>query len=500
MLSKYLKSKHEILVLLGLIIFIGLLLRLNNLGGSPFWKTELYQSWAARRFLEGYNFTLPSGEVFYSRSFLTSTIPITLSFALFGYTEFAARVPSVIYGLMTVLVVYLLGKEVLDKEYGLICGLLLSLSYWSITWSTQARMYSASQFFYIAAVLLIFIWYKSGFELNNNLIFLLLPLLALGYHNHLLFIGILPVLTTIVLISMYRDYLHGKLYEDEFIRKSRILVAILMSLIIYASIFGLPAWFFGYTPSWYDAERGVLFYLDWLNNYMPYMFLASAGALIALFKKDYWIIIISFVLPFVMQSVLFEFKEPRFIYHLYPLILMNVGVVFHISYSIIKEKISISDIWSLIIVMGMVIIIQNPIGTFDKVNQNSHGLIGEQPNHRGPANHINDRLDKNDIIISTEPMKTTWYMENNVDYDLNPLNSVNQSGKIIDEETGVEIVESVEALDRIMDSGSGWIIVSEKNLGQKTPEKLENHLVSKNLKSIEKHEWHDTRILRFESD
>ncbi|AFZ47355.1 Oligosaccharyl transferase STT3 subunit [Cyanobacterium stanieri PCC 7202] len=51
---------------------------------------------------------------------------------ILGLNEFATRLPSVLLGVLTVLTVYFLAKEMLNKKTGLIAALLLSISPWHI--------------------------------------------------------------------------------------------------------------------------------------------------------------------------------------------------------------------------------------------------------------------------------------------------------------------------------------------------------------------------------
>lgn len=60
---------------------------------------------------------------------------IILSYKIFGISEFAARVPSAVSGVLVILLVYLLGKKFWGVKAGLISGLILATSplfFWSV--------------------------------------------------------------------------------------------------------------------------------------------------------------------------------------------------------------------------------------------------------------------------------------------------------------------------------------------------------------------------------
>lgn len=60
---------------------------------------------------------------------------------LFGYSEFTVRLPSVFFGVLTIYIIYLIGKKLVSENLGLISALLLSINPLHIYYSQEARMY-----------------------------------------------------------------------------------------------------------------------------------------------------------------------------------------------------------------------------------------------------------------------------------------------------------------------------------------------------------------------
>ena len=60
----------------------------------------------------------------------------------FGTGEFFLRLPSLIFGVLTIILSYILVKKALGKTFGLICALLMSINPFLIGYSTEARSYS----------------------------------------------------------------------------------------------------------------------------------------------------------------------------------------------------------------------------------------------------------------------------------------------------------------------------------------------------------------------
>lgn len=61
---------------------------------------------------------------------------------IFGYSEIAVRVPSVIFGFLTIWTTYSFGKKLASERVGIIAALLISINPLHIYYSQEARMYA----------------------------------------------------------------------------------------------------------------------------------------------------------------------------------------------------------------------------------------------------------------------------------------------------------------------------------------------------------------------
>lgn len=68
-------------------------------------------------------------------------ILIKVAFSLFGYTTFILRFVSVLIGIAGIIALYKLGKELINKEVGLISALILSVNHFHLYHSQDGRMY-----------------------------------------------------------------------------------------------------------------------------------------------------------------------------------------------------------------------------------------------------------------------------------------------------------------------------------------------------------------------
>ncbi|OGE30253.1 hypothetical protein A3C59_04715 [Candidatus Daviesbacteria bacterium RIFCSPHIGHO2_02_FULL_36_13] len=65
---------------------------------------------------------------------------------IFSFGEFVIRIPSVLFGIATIFLTYLIGRKLFSKNIGLIAALFLSLAPLHIYYSQEARMYSLAAF------------------------------------------------------------------------------------------------------------------------------------------------------------------------------------------------------------------------------------------------------------------------------------------------------------------------------------------------------------------
>src|SRR5258706_1871352 len=93
----------------------------------------------------------------------------------FGFSEITLRVPSIIFGLGTIYLTYLIAKKIFDQTVGLISSLLVSTSGLFIYYSQEARMYMLAAFL-VTTLIYLFI--------NKKWILFSLALMFLGMTDY----------------------------------------------------------------------------------------------------------------------------------------------------------------------------------------------------------------------------------------------------------------------------------------------------------------------------
>jgi len=141
------KSLLYPLLVLGLIVFIGSVLRFYGLDQKSLWVDEM----ASVRDSESVASMIKGAQppLYYFILYL---------FRHMGTNEFILRLPSAIFGVLTITLSYKLGKLFFGTKEGLVGAFLLSISTFHVYYSQEARMYTLLAFL---SLLSLFFFYKS---------------------------------------------------------------------------------------------------------------------------------------------------------------------------------------------------------------------------------------------------------------------------------------------------------------------------------------------------
>jgi 4-amino-4-deoxy-L-arabinose transferase-like glycosyltransferase len=129
------------------IVAVGAYLRLAHLGALGFRWDEDLSGLAVRAILEKGVPQLPSGMI-YLRGGLFSHL-MAASASLFGFSEFALRLPAALFGIALIVAAYVFAAALFGRVVGLVTAALLAISFWDIDLSRYARFYSAFSLLYV---------------------------------------------------------------------------------------------------------------------------------------------------------------------------------------------------------------------------------------------------------------------------------------------------------------------------------------------------------------
>jgi mannosyltransferase len=120
-----------------------------------------------------------------------------LSLNLLGINEFAARLPSVLIGVISIPVIYFIVRHLLSDRIALIVALLFTVSPWHIYWSQNARFYTSLMVLYFLASIAFFLFIERG-QARYFLLFGILFFFALS--ERMIAILLVPVLVAYLAI------------------------------------------------------------------------------------------------------------------------------------------------------------------------------------------------------------------------------------------------------------------------------------------------------------
>ncbi len=341
------RKKRCISLLLLTFIIIGFILRIYDLTSRPFLADEGISTMAAIDISKtGYPPIVPGGGTYWRSVFHTSSM--AGFFLLFEISVFFARLPSVIFGTLTILLIYFFGKELKNWKVGLISAFLLSINYLAIDLSREARMYATFQFFYLLSL---FLFYK-GFESKKgntyklikdriilesiSFVYVILSVVTfiISILCHQLTVVIIPGIIGYGLVLGYINWKKtesSKRYLDKylFLALLIILLSIVSFLIVISSSFRYEIT--SLLPYINFNLRGFLssnrYYGLYILEHFPLEFsFAAMGFAILIVKREKYgaFLMTSLIIPLLLQLFFFNFLYigAKYIFHLIPLFLI----------------------------------------------------------------------------------------------------------------------------------------------------------------------------------
>ncbi len=407
-------------IALVLVIILGIILRFYKLGAQSFWVDEIASINYAKR---GYY-----GEGHPPVSFI-----ILLYFIeTFGENEFIARLPSCLFGIATIPVVYLFGRQLFSEKEGLVASFIISISPWHIRWSQEARMYTELTFFTILAL---YFFYHAIYKENLTFYVFSAMSMTLAYYTHFFAIFI-PVILVIWLISL------------RFFDKTRPHINFGQLLIFFEFFFVLCApSFFSVIPEVIAGKLGEVisgvggamwgeptitqfiskFFITELRPILPVF--SILGAILIVLKKNkasFLLLILYEAIPFLTLSLLVPRMNivVRYLLFTLPAYALLTSILLVEIVKKIKNEIAkrfhgktLKDIQiNIALSIGILLIIIFSMDTISKLS--FYYEYGEHPDWRSACLFVRSRIEPNDMVVSTAVSPVDYYLEHFVDYEL----------------------------------------------------------------------------------
>jgi 4-amino-4-deoxy-L-arabinose transferase-like glycosyltransferase len=191
--------------LLAAVFSLGLVLRTLAIVSRPIWYDEAFAILMAESGLSG----LMEATVTPTEAGASNIHPLGYFIFLWGWMEifgqsaWSVRGLSIILGMVTLVLVYLIGRELFDSKTALIQTFLVAISPFHIHFSQEIRMYSPLAFFLVMATYAL--W--KGIQTQKRLWWALLSIsVALAqYTHHLAIIFLIPLALTPLLMKDWRS-------------------------------------------------------------------------------------------------------------------------------------------------------------------------------------------------------------------------------------------------------------------------------------------------------
>jgi 4-amino-4-deoxy-L-arabinose transferase-like glycosyltransferase len=523
-----LPNKITVLVL-AILLLSGVYLRFFNLGKPSFWVDELNHVYAGIDISEGKEPAFPSG-VSNDRALLYSRL-VGMSFSVFGANEFSARFGSAVFGVLSILLIYIVGRGLFNSNVGLIAAFFLTFAHPAIGWSRTSRMYTLFQFLFLLAV---FLFYK-GFEARANSKeiggvkegflqrldmyfrsqgirwpFLLASgvvfLISIKVHllTGLFAATVLAYCAVVFLGESFNQGIVKSVTSKYFAGIAIISLGILIGIVAF-DLLTFVQYALDFHPEWARygrAEDSHYFY--WLltaSDQFPLAALFLFGAIQAFVRlnKTAVFCLLGFVIPLFFHSFVFSYKVSNYIFNTYPFFVLIIAFGVHNLYQTEVEGLSsrLSKTgWGgritprfLRLAMIVVFVCWIPMTIWFRVAVNipknylagSNGAITHY-DWKGATNMVAQNELQDDVIISTLPLTVLYYL-GGVDFNLNLAHldeslkwtTPSTNGRHHEFYTNIPSIESVDDLKRIMgEHKRGWLIadIYRLNREQYVPHEL----------------------------
>lgn len=205
------KNSKFIYLLLFFIVLVGFLVRVWNVDKNPagFFADEASLGYNAYSILktgkDEWGFSTP----LLFKAFGQYTDPVMIYSAIpiikiFGLSEFSVRLTSVLYGLLSVIAIFLLARELFGRRIALISALFLALSPWHIHFSRVGFVLISSTF-WVPFSLFLFLKSIKKFSIYYFLTIVSFFISFFTYYTTKIY---LPILFVSIFIIFYKDTKH----------------------------------------------------------------------------------------------------------------------------------------------------------------------------------------------------------------------------------------------------------------------------------------------------
>jgi len=402
-------NRFKTLFISALILFlmiIGAWLRVSNLEKAPYWMDEGYTILATQAIEAKGEAILDSDQTYFCPIYC---YPSAFLAKVFGQTPFAYRLFSVLAGILLILIIFLIAKDLFGLPVALFSAFFMTFSYWQIAWSRQARWYTLFAALFWAAILFFMRASKRG---KLSLLYFSASLVCgvLAIYTHRLALTLISPFLLWLLVVAYQQIKQKKIAADTKGHKLIYIfsgLAIIFILFIGAKSF-LPGLYQKISLS-YELPYYLSFYLRhyWLFFVLAFYYLYQAE------KKEsgpIWLLLVvsaAFIIPLAFFT---EYVQYRYLFHLTPTLIMLGSAGLYSLSNLLKpiaaQLAVIIIIAAIFFLSGEGVLFARPFylleaDTAATVGQRPFYAYTPQPNFNEAYSYIKSRKKEGEITIST---------------------------------------------------------------------------------------------------
>jgi mannosyltransferase len=204
--KKYLNST----ILLGLILLLSIILRFYDISTESYWIDEMYTITESQQSIQQ---LVTSGRLDQPPAYY---LPFHLWVQIFNADEVSTRTFSVLAGIGSILLIYLVGRELFNKEIGLISAFLMAISWYQISFSQETRYYSLFEFMALSSFLFFIVAFKSK-RILHFVFYIIASILMVYSHADGVFILIVQNIYFIIQIKKNKNQITAWLVSQALI-------------------------------------------------------------------------------------------------------------------------------------------------------------------------------------------------------------------------------------------------------------------------------------------
>jgi hypothetical protein len=459
-------------------------MRVKDLNVQSLWLDEAISSNAAVAFLKTGTPIFPSG-ILYDRGIL-NTFFIAFSFKIVGVNEFAARLPSVLFGTLTIALAYFMGSRWGNRRIGIIAAFLVTFSVWELAWSRQARMYQQLQFFYLLSL---YVFYEFTVNLNLKWLLLLAVSTVGTILSHEFGYALIVVFAVYLLFKTSKE-----LYNQKKLRISYIfgIVLVFATLLGFAYYRGIISSVISTDTNYYDTyiyllkkDMGIFLFLavpggtvlvnrDWKKGllliaalvipmYIIFFHVLLLGTRYLYFVIPIMFILIAYFLDFVTEVIISFLPATKTFLERYSYIRrMTEHQIPSISF---LRNISVKYIANIIVTLLLISAMYfSPAFTFTPKEKYDLGVNAPQSDFKKAYSYVKGNMQPDDVIISAWTPPSQFYLGKS-DYWLafnvvgTGTDSFIISNSSLEVYTNATVIKDVNTLTNVTKYGRGWIVM-----------------------------------------